>query len=68
MNRYEFRVRGHLGPTFLTAFDSLDAEALPDGDTVLTGNLDDQAALFGVLAQIESLGLELVEVRRRARP
>jgi len=31
---------------------------------VLRGALADQAALFGVLARIETLGLELVEVRR----
>ena len=34
------------------------------GDTVLMGPLADRAALFGVLAQIEALGLELLEVRR----
>ena len=32
--------------------------------TVLTGTLPDQAALYGALAQIEALGLELLEVRR----
>jgi hypothetical protein len=32
------------------------------GETVLTGLLEDGAALFGVLAQIEALGLELLEV------
>jgi hypothetical protein len=31
---------------------------------LLTGALTDQAALYGVLAQIEALGLELLEVRR----
>jgi hypothetical protein len=34
------------------------------GETVLTGALEDPAALFGVLAQIEALGLELLEVRQ----
>jgi hypothetical protein len=34
------------------------------GDTVLTGPLCDRAALHGVLAEIEALGLELLEVRR----
>jgi hypothetical protein len=39
------------------------------GDTVLTGVLEDRSALFGVLAQIEALGLELLEVRQvSARP
>jgi hypothetical protein len=59
----EIRIRGHLGETMLTAFPGLDA-ALLDGETVLTGLLPDQAALFGVLAQIEAFGLELLEVRR----
>jgi hypothetical protein len=35
-----------------------------DGETLLVGTLPDQAALFGVLAQVEALGLELLEVRR----
>ena len=38
-------------------------------ETVLTGLLEDRSALFGVLAQIEALGLELLELRQiRARP
>jgi hypothetical protein len=40
-----------------------------DSDTVLTGSLPDQSAVFGVLAQIEALGLELLELRQvRVRP
>jgi hypothetical protein len=34
------------------------------GETVLTGLLEDRSAVFGVLAQIEGLGLELLELRR----
>ena len=37
---------------------------LRDGDTVLTGLLEDRSAVFGVLAQIEALGLELLELRQ----
>jgi hypothetical protein len=47
----------------LAAFPGLRAQA-QGGDTVLTGTLADQAALYGVLAQTEALGLELLEVRR----
>jgi hypothetical protein len=36
---------------------------LKSGETVLTGSLEDRSALFGVLAQIEALGLELLELR-----
>jgi hypothetical protein len=38
-------------------------------ETVLTGLLEDQSAVFGVVGQIEALGLELLELREiRARP
>ena len=36
---------------------------LREGETVLTGSLEDSSAVFGVLAQIEALGLELLELR-----
>ena len=37
---------------------------LEGGETVLTGLLEDRSALFGVLGQVEALGLELLELRR----
>ena len=46
-----------------SAFPALEADKRGE-DTLLTGTLQDQAALYGVLAVIEELGLELVEVRR----
>jgi hypothetical protein len=61
--RYRICVRGHLGETMRSAFPALHAQA-SGGDTVLTGPLPGRAALYGVLAQIEALGLELLEVRR----
>jgi len=60
---YEIRIRGLLGRSLLGAFPELKATA-QDGETVLAGPLPDQAALYGVLAQIEALGLELLELRR----
>ena len=61
--RYRIRVRGRLGETMRSAFPALQARA-SGGDTVLTGPLPDRAALYGVLAEIEALGLDLLEVRR----
>jgi hypothetical protein len=61
--RYQIRVRGRLGQTICSAFPVLQARA-DGGNTVLTGVLADQAALYGVLAEAEALGLELIEVRR----
>jgi hypothetical protein len=60
---YQVRVHGHLGQTFSSAFPALRTR-VDGGDTVLTGMLADQAALYGVLAEAEALGLELIEVRR----
>jgi hypothetical protein len=61
---YEFRIRGVLGDTLLGAFPDLHAE-VQTGETVLVGALPDQAALHGVLTQIEQFGLELLDVHRK---
>jgi len=60
---YEIRVCGKLGEMLLGAFPGLRAQT-HGAETVLTGALPDQAALHGVLAQVEALGLELLELRR----
>jgi hypothetical protein len=62
-HHYEIRVRGHLGAAMQHAFPALRAE-IRNEDTFLRGALADQSALYGVLAQIEALGLELLELRR----
>jgi hypothetical protein len=60
---YRIRVCGRLGQTIRSAFPAFQARA-EGGDTVLTGVLADQAALYGVLAEAKALGLELIDVRR----
>src|SRR3954447_10457017 len=62
-HRYTIRIRGCLGPTARSAFPTMAVE-LSGGETVLTGTLEDQAAVYGILAQLEALGLELIELRR----
>jgi hypothetical protein len=65
---YAIRIKGRLGATALSAFPSMVSE-LKGGETVLTGLLEDRSALFGVVAQIEALGLDLLELRQiQARP
>jgi hypothetical protein len=58
----EIRVRGHLDGTWSAWFDGLALTHLPDGETVLAGDLPDQAALHGALAKVRDLGLPLLEV------
>jgi hypothetical protein len=60
--RYLIRIDGHLGVTLLSAFPALASER-QGSETVLTGTLD-RAGLHGVLAEIEALGLDLLEVRQ----
>jgi hypothetical protein len=60
---YAIRIKGRLGATALSAFPLMVSE-LKDDETVLTGSLEDRSALFGVLAQIEALGLELLELKQ----
>ena len=61
--RYEIRVRGHLGTTLRHAFADLQAERC-GADTILRGPLPDQSALHGLLTKIRDLGLCLISVRR----
>jgi hypothetical protein len=59
---YAIRIHGHLGATVLSAFPAL-VPRHHGADTVLTGLLD-RSALYGVLAEVEALGIDLVEVRQ----
>ena len=62
--RYTIRIHGHLGAAVLLAFPAMVPQR-HGADTVLTGLLD-RSALYGVLAEIEALGLDLLEVRQLA--
>ena len=61
---YQITVRGHLSQALVAALDGVSAVSTADA-TVL-GDIADQAALHGTLERIESLGLELLDVRRVA--
>lgn len=63
--RYEIHIRGRVGDEVAAVFEGLTAEVLPV-ETVLHGDIRDQAELHGILDRVQGLGLELVEVRRLA--
>jgi hypothetical protein len=58
---YEIRVAGHLSANWAARFEGLSMRHEPEGETVLSGMLD-QAALHGVFMKIRSLGLNLISV------
>jgi hypothetical protein len=60
---YCIRINGRLGETALSAFPAM-VHHVEGGETVLTGLLEDRSAMFGVLGQVEALGLELIELRQ----
>jgi hypothetical protein len=60
---YEIRVVGILPPEALIDFENLTASVEPV-ETMVHGRLRDQAALHGLLARLEVLGVQVLEVRR----
>ena len=61
---YLIRIEGHLGPQWSGWFEDMTITLEPEGDTVLTGPITDQAALYGVLRRLRDIGLPLISVTR----
>ena len=61
---YQFRIEGHLSDEWTNWFSDLAITREENGDTLLTGPVADQAALFGLLKKIRNLGLPLVSIDR----
>lgn len=59
---YQIRIRGHLGNPWTDWFDGMTIALEDNGDTLLTGPVVDQAALYGLLKKIRDLGMPLVSV------
>jgi hypothetical protein len=63
LRRYEIRVRGRMSAAELSGFDDMQT-GVESVETVLHGPVRDQAQLHALLTRVQSLGFELVEVRR----
>ena len=61
---YEIRIKGHLGSQWTDWFGGLTVTLEDNGETLLTGQVVDQAALHGVLKKMRDLGMPLVSVNR----
>lgn len=61
--RYVIRVKGHLDPFWQTWFENLAITHEDDGTTLLSGPIEDQAALYGVLVKMRNLGLTLLSLK-----
>ena len=59
---YQIRIKGHLGSQWTDWFDSMSITLEDNGDTLLTGPVTDQAALYGLLKKVRDLGMPLVSI------
>ena len=60
---YQIRVRGQLDQRWADWFDGMAITPAGDGDTLLTGQVEDQAALLGLIRKVRDLGIPLVSVQ-----
>lgn len=61
---YRIQVKGSLNESWSDWFDGFTVSQ-EDGKTILVGQVIDQAALLGILAKINDLGLVILSVKRR---
>jgi hypothetical protein len=62
MLQIEIRVKGQIGEHWVEWFEGLKITHTDKGETVLTGTVIDEAAMYGLLAKIRNLGLQLISV------
>lgn len=66
--RYQIRMNAHLDERWATRFDGLTLTQHDDGTTTLTGLIQDQSQLHGLLDKVRDLGLTLIDIRALANP
>lgn len=62
LSHYEIRLKGHLDAQWMSWFDGLTITLEENGDTLLSGPVADQPALYGILRRVRDLGMPLVSV------
>lgn len=60
---YEIVIEGHLASHRLRQFEGLAVVYQPNGETMISGPLPDQAALYGLLIWLRDMGAVLMSVR-----
>ncbi len=61
---YEIRIAGHLPPQWSDWFEGFAVTLEPDGTTLLSGPVVDQAALYALLKKVRDTGLTLIAVNQ----
>ncbi len=61
---YEIKIKGHLDQRWSEWFEGLKLTHLAGNETLLSGSLPDQVALYGLLERVRDLNLTLISVNR----
>jgi hypothetical protein len=59
---YQIRIKGLLDRQWTDWFGGMNVAPTDNGDTLLTGPVEDQAALHGLLKKVRDLGMPLISV------
>jgi hypothetical protein len=62
MQQVEIRVKGKIDADWSEWFEGLEISYHSDTETILSGSVQDQAALYGLITRLRNLGLALVSV------
>ena len=62
MQTVEIRIEGHLDKDWAEWLEDFSITHQAENETVLTGKVPDQAALYGLIAKLRDLGLKLLSV------
>ncbi|MCB9420211.1 MAG: hypothetical protein H6667_10415 [Ardenticatenaceae bacterium] len=66
-SNYHIKIKGHLDARWQDWFDGLTITLTDDGNTLLCGEVKDQAALHGVFKKVSNLGLTIISVNPQTK-
>ena len=59
---YVIRIKGHLDTGWQNWFDDLSIQHEETGTTLLSGNIPDQPALYGIVLKLSQIGVTLLSI------
>jgi hypothetical protein len=64
MKRVKFHIRGQIDEEWADWFDGLEIVSGAHGTSILQGEMADASAIYGLIAKLRDLGLELLSIEQ----